>query len=421
MKLAMLVTVGMGKNIWEGISYALRHRRPDYITFIATEGSKEKTLPQVLDSLNLSEEEYECRIVTDENDVEKCTLEFLEAIQSLHRKGFESDNLVADFTSGTKAMSAALVAAGLEGSVGELSYIAGERGDDGRVISGTERPVSLEPNRLTIRRLMAKAVELFNAPRFDTCLDLLGQIAQVSRLKDVNTAVKVFETLARGYRAWDRFDYKGATEILNKLTGNPLLSDWSLKSRLERHKVFLYQVQKNNYGVERATDLWHSAEKRQKEGRYDDAMARQYRLIEYIAQVRLFVNYNELETDNLDIDRLPETLRDKYNKRRNPAGKVSLGLYETYDLLRDLDDELGVLFISTFRGKGDLKKVLGMRNLSILAHGFNPVSKEGYEPAIGYVRSFLDCAFDGWERKAKDAQFPVLDLDQIIKALGLYS
>ena len=82
---------------------------------------------------------------------------------------------------------------------------------------------------------------------------------------------------------------------LDGLKGNVHLSEWGLKRRLERHKGSFISVKNSDYGVERATDLWNSAERRKAEGRFD-AVARLYRLIEYIAQVRLFRDHNGLKT-----------------------------------------------------------------------------------------------------------------------------
>ena len=143
--------------------------------FLTTEQSKSQTIPTLLEELELKPKKYACRRVSDENDVEGCTLDCIAAIQALKNRGFDAQDLVADFTLGTKAMSAALVAAGIEETLGRLSYIHGKRGKGGIVISGTEHASSLEPTRLTIRRMTEQAIAQFNAPRFDTCVDMLDR------------------------------------------------------------------------------------------------------------------------------------------------------------------------------------------------------------------------------------------------------
>lgn len=418
MKLAMLVTVGVGSTVSDGIAFAIRDRRPDFVIFLTTLQSEEITIPNLLETLNLAPEAFQCRRVDDENDVEKCTLDFIAAIQNLKNRGFGSEDIVADYTSGTKAMSAGLVAAGLEAAIGGLSYIAGERAE-GRVVSGTERAISLAPNRLRIRRIVEQAVTEFNEVRFDTCLDMLDQIKKLISLPRIWQAVDTLRTLALGYRAWDQFDYKSALLKLDELTGNAYLPEWGLKSRLERHKGFLYRVNNSDYGGERATDLWNSEERRKAEGRFDDAVARLYRLIEYIAQVRLFCDHNGLKTSDLDINLLPESLRASYKEKVGRSGKIELGLYESYALLKVLDNDLGHLFIAKYDETDELKKVLGLRNQSILAHGFGPLSQNGCETAQASVRSLMDQAFPNWEDIARESAYPQLNASQVILSLRL--
>lgn len=418
MKLAMLVTVGVGSTVSDGIAFAIRHRRPDFVMFLTTLQSEELTIPNLLETLTLDPEAYQCRRVDDENDVEKCTLDFISVIQNLKNRGFGSEDIVADYTSGTKAMSAGLVAAGLEAALGELSYIAGER-DEGRVVSGTERAISLAPNRLRVRRIVEQAITEFNSVRFDTCLDMLNQIKELIRLQSVRQAVDTLQALALGYRAWDQFDYTLAMSELDGLTGYAHLSEWGLKSRLGRHKGFLYRVKNSDYGVERATDLWNSAERRKAEGRFDDAVARLYRLIEYIAQARLFRDHNGLKTSDLDISLLPESLRTSYKEKVGRSGKIELGLYESYALLKALDNDLGQFFIAKYDETEELKKVLGLRNQSILAHGFGPLSQNGCEMAQTSVRLLMDQAFQNWEDTARESAFPQLNAYQVIPSLNL--
>ncbi len=418
MNLAMLVTVGVGSTVSDAIVFAIRDKRPDFVVFLTTEQSDE-TMAAVLEKLALSPEDYTCRRVSDADDVEKCTLDFMDAVRDLKTRGFDAQDLVADFTSGTKAMSAALVAAGVEESIGKLSYIIGERGEGGIVISGTERAYPLVPNKLTIRRLTKQAIARFNANQFDPCLEMIDQIEGLTRLPKVSQAMATLKTLVLGYRSWDRFDYPSALSHLKSLKGNALLSEWGLKSELEKHKAFLYRVSQSEYGVERAVDLWNSAEKRGAEGRFDDAIARLYRLMEYIAQVQLFDHHKGLKTSDLDVQLLPESLRPQYRQKAGRSEKIELPLYDSYALLKDLDDDLGHLFADEYGGKGDYKKVLGLRNQSILAHGFGPVSQNGCETAQECVRQLMDRAFQGWEQKAKEATFPQLHATPVTKSLEL--
>ena len=87
--------------------------------------------------------------------------------------------------------------------------------------------------------------------------------------------------------------------------------------------------------------------------------------------------------------------------------------------MKHLGDGLGCLFADEYDGTVELKKVLGLRNQSILAHGFGPVSQKGCETARDYVRKFMAQAFPDWAEKAKEAVFPALNPALVIESLGL--
>lgn len=414
MKRAMLVTVGVGPTVSDGIAFSIRQAWPDFVLFLTTVESEVKTLAEVLKKTGLEEGAYECWPTSDENDIERCALDYAKAVRRLIRKGYDRRDIVADFTSGTKAMSAGLVAAGLEADIEMLSYVYGER-DAGRVVSGTERLMALSPTRLMSRRDFRKAVELFNDLRYDACLEVLEDVSGRTDLPELQAHAGLLRGLAEAYRAWDRFDYGLAMERLDGLTGNSLLPPWGLKRLLERHKVFLYRVMDERFLLERAVDLWNSAERRAGEGRFDDAVARLYRLLEYVAQVQLYQEYGGLETGKLEVEKLPERLQESYGRHRGRVGQVELGLVEAYALLRDLGDQVGKQFMEDFEGSGEAKAVLGLRNNSVLAHGFGPVNREGFDRAAGLVRRYLDGAFKGWEKMAKDAVFPRLKAGDVLQ------
>ena len=415
MKQAMLITVGVGETVADPISISIQEARPDFVLFLVTEQSKGKTLPQVLAKTGLDEGNYECWDTTNENDVEKCVIDYTEAIQYLLSKGYSPEEVVADFTSGTKVMSAALVAAGLEKEVQSLRYIHGERGEGGRVISGTERSGTLRPKRLMARRDLLRAVELFNTFRFDACLEVLEIVFTRTEVQETNHRAEVLMELARGYRAWDQFDHEQAMERLKGLSKETLLGKWGLKRRVEEHKAFLHPLLQEKYSLQRAVDLWNNSERRAGEGRLDDAVARIYRLLEYIAQIRLYKDYGGLETGDIDIEKLPEHLREAYEPCRSQEGKIELGLVQAYGLLQKLEDPVGKQFMAERCCRsGEVNKVLGMRNDSILAHGFRPVGERGYKRGIGVARRYLDAAFGNWEAQARKAAFPKLDLQVIL-------
>ena len=60
MKLAMLVTVGVGSTVSDGIAFAIRHRRPDFVMFLTTLQSEELTIPNLLETQALNSPPKRC-------------------------------------------------------------------------------------------------------------------------------------------------------------------------------------------------------------------------------------------------------------------------------------------------------------------------------------------------------------------------
>jgi CRISPR-associated protein (TIGR02710 family) len=115
-------------------------------------------------------------------------------------------------------------------------------------------------------------------------------------------------------------------------------------------------------------DLLLNAERRSQRGRYDDGVGRLYRALELLAQVRLKLAYG-LKTENIDRSKLPEKVAQRYAK---VEGKLQMPLHRSYELLTELDnDSLGNSYQSQEK---DLQNILQIRNKSLFAHGFSPIS-----------------------------------------------
>lgn len=386
----MLVTVGTGKeriDIASAINFSLRHQNPDYIVFVVTAKSNEETLPLIIKNLDV---QHLFEILPDENDIEDIQQRCQSYLKNLIQKGYSEGDIVVDFTSGTKAMSSGLVLAAITLKVGMLSYIAGKRDGEGRVMSGTERLISLTPNRIYADYQWKEIVSLFNTVQFDSCLKLIPQARSLLAELEFQEKLGVMENLAKAYSLWEKFDFDGALSLLEEAVKSELVEKWGIKRRIEYNKNILYKEKNDAFCLERAVDLLENAKRRGNlEGKYDDAMARLYRLVEFLAQSQIAKkglyrkkSNNQQDTENLNVEQLPTELKNKYSTekyRDRKDGKVKLGLYEDFELLADLDDELGKRFVEEFKQKdSQMKKLLALRNNSILAHGFNPIAEKGY-------------------------------------------
>jgi len=86
----------------------------------------------------------------------------------------------------------------------------------------------------------------------------------------------------------------------------------------------------------------------------------------------------------VDRERLPEALRDRV---RQQDDKIQLALQKSYQLLSCLsEDPLGALY---HQHANALKDILQIRNYSLLAHGFQPVTENDYRIVSRTIGNFI--------------------------------
>jgi CRISPR-associated protein (TIGR02710 family) len=126
----------------------------------------------------------------------------------------------------------------------------------------------------------------------------------------------------------------------------------------------------------RVEDLLLNAERRAAQGRYDDAIARIYRALELIAQIRLRTKF-EIDTANVDPLKVPEPKRAALERHRSETGNIQLPLFAAWSLLAAMNNEpLGAWFA---KSRSCVQDFLGTRNFSILAHGDRPIDQQTYQ------------------------------------------
>lgn len=419
-KKAMIVSVGTGKegkDIAHGICFSLQHHHPNFIVFLTTAKSKETTMPFVIEHCNHNQRLWKEKDLTDAEDVEKIVIECQEVIRGLKNEGYHINSIVADYTSGTKAMSAGLTIAAIREKIGILTYTTGKRGEGGRVISGTERVLSLIPNQIYAEDLFREAVDSFNTYHFDVALKIIAEVKVRLSDPDFLNKLDLLKDLCMAYAAWDRFEIARAFEILKALGEKPLLHKWQIDKQIGLNKQALYQEKEKLFCQERTFDLMENAKRRgDEEHKYDDAVARLYRVCEYIGQFEIFkkelykTTEGRSDTSDLDISRLPETLREKYLRYKDSYdGKVKLHLSGNYELLNELNHPLGAFFKQEQKR---FKKLMGLRDLSILAHGFNPISEETYKDMLRLVEELNNRNGMGDIEIGKKVRFPKIKFER---------
>lgn len=380
-KKGMIITVGVGQTIEQGIVFSIRNANPERIIFLVTGGSSNtlERIKEAAEERGFSLPPYEEELVKDENDAEVAYEAAVKAIRRLNDEGIMPSNITIDYTTGSKPMSAGALYAAVTENCSSITYVSGERDKNGRVIPRTERAFTTTPNKLFSRQVRSEGVLLFNAWQFAAAERILEEFLKQFtpelvqlRFADLDGLYR----LCRAYRAWDAFDHLAAQKFFVSVDKS-VISTWS--ENIAKNKGWVNRLAgklqekdpAKQLCEELLADLWVNALRRIEEHRFVDAVSRLYRLYELIVQFRLRHSYG-IDTGNVDIFKVPEELRRQIEgKYRNERGRIQVPLIGACELLIAVGDELG-------RAWQDprIKDAIRARNESIAAHGLRHVSKE---------------------------------------------
>ena len=236
---------------------------------------------------------------------------------------FPGARFVADYTGGTKTMTAALVCAALQSDEVELQLVSGARRDLVGVVDGTEQAMTASAARLRLERAMAPYLAAWKRYAYQEAAAGLERIRVVADAPDrqrLNLALVLSRALAR----WDDFDHSGALRLLEPYAGSVTRSYPSMLPTLR----LLSQESDPKREPARLIDLWLNARRRASQGRFDDAVARVYRLIEWTAQ---WLICTKLGADTGDFpDRL---LPEDVDARRDGRGRIKLPLWAGWQVV----------------------------------------------------------------------------------------
>lgn len=411
----MIITVGVGRGIEHAIVLSIRNSNPDYVVFLVTRESEEtlERIEQMAEEMRVSLPPYETVRVKDENDAGSAYEAALEAIRKLGEKGIKSEDIVVDYTTGSKPMSAGVLYAAIAEDCSDLVYVAGQRDKNGRVISGTEKFLTVSrPAKLLARRVLAEAVRLFNAWQFAAAKQIVDEFLRrfpEEQAPQLFPELDGLRKLCAAYQAWDAFDHETARQAFENV-GREVMERWSPDGQIAENKGWVNRLarklQSGNLRErlceELLVDLWANALRRFEEKRFVDAVARLYRLVELVAQFRL-LHCHSIDTGDVDMGKVPESLKEQFERYRDERGKVKIPLQASYQLLEALGDEIG----SEWRQER-LRHALSARNESIAAHGLEPVTEEVARKLKEAVEPILRKIVPNLDKQLEKAKFPEL-------------
>ncbi|MHC1599712.1 MAG: TIGR02710 family CRISPR-associated CARF protein [Candidatus Methanospirareceae archaeon] len=367
---------------------AVKEHNPDFVYFFCSSGPKgsEKTIDSpgdpcgdkrktrcpeceytyhlgdskgraIVFQAGLAKEQYEIVTVDNPDDLNTCYQKLLELAGRIEER-HEDCQVIANYTGGTKTMSAAIALVGVMTEQWDLSLNIGPRRDLIQVRSG-DVPVVIDKwsifyqNRLeSFREPLENHYYAFVAGSISEVLHRPIEGSLRDRLIEARVICEAFDL-------WDRFRHEGALELLEPYGGR-------FAPFIIHAKKILGMIRATGY--ELVSDLLKNAERRAVQKHYDDAIARLYRATELFAQTRLETEY-DYQTGDLRLNQLPKDLRGEY-KEHLRDDKLIFGLREDYVLLSKLDDPIG----RTFKEReARIIYALTRRNSSIGAHGLIPM------------------------------------------------
>ncbi|MEO0073917.1 MAG: TIGR02710 family CRISPR-associated CARF protein [candidate division WOR-3 bacterium] len=401
-----VATVGKGDlgDIREALVKSIHEANPSLLLLFATEQTRENA-QDICKMLNRDEKNSEVHILRSPGeDIEALFKEMADKLAGAMREyGISPSEVTADFTSGLKTMSAALVMAAVKLGLGRLKYINAKRDATGRICPGQERTVTLEPAGLKASFALDSAVSLMRQYRFDAVRQLLEPLREtlLNATEQANRACLLH--LADAYSRWDLFQHIQFKDAYDKASFAHTTGLEEFRATPATVSAVMEVGQKSKDGKTCdlvAVDLINNARRRMEEGRFDDSVARLYRACELLAQVRLASR--QINTDDVDVSKLPEKTRRCLELYRNKEGKIQIGLRNSYKLLKELNDELGM----DFDTDKELKSILKTRNYSILAHGTIPVSQKTAQGLLVRIEALAKRYIPDYDSKSDLLRFP---------------
>jgi len=391
-KRALLMTVGTGDRnapgptLYEPMKKSVKKREYEKVVLLPSQEtlgnarSFQRELSEIQMEIHPLEREGQ------ENNPDACYAHFDRVVNGLLEEGYAVYDITVDFTRGTKAMSAALVLAAVRHDISVLRYLTGERDSRGTVEAGSEEISEFATTHVTAGRILDAAYRFFSRGDFAGVLNLIPDMdSPFSSLWPRDEAVRAGDVLklADFYSKWDRLDYRAAAGVLENVKGISLEGRWERFNVSGKTEEWVRRIackwpddmkQRAVHTRCLAADILANGERRIRDGHYEDAVIRAYRVLELIGQARLFdlgLDSGNLDPENEYVKRLERKLSKKksYPLERNKEGRPMAGREQVMRLLKIAGDTLS----ERLNELGN-KLFIKTRNKHVLIHGFESIA-----------------------------------------------
>lgn len=417
-EIILFMTVGTGvnadsreegfKSLSKKLYSTITKIYPNHVVFFASDKSK-NTIKYIEEIFKLDDDEFipdeDYQIVEMEaiDDFNSCFELFEEKIWEYdYIDKTKNYQIIMDYTSGTKTMSAAMACCGMFYSK-DLISVGGDR-SRGEVSSGTEIINYQNLYKIYDKFALMRIRNNFNANRFIQCIDILNYIV------DMNIHKASLLKLCNAYYSWEMMNFEDAYNYLKEVDTKQI-EFVEIKNQLKKNLNALGNIVhsksvnlKNCYIL---ASLINNSIRRAEGYNYDDAIARLYRSFELIAQIKL-TKYNikssDVDTSILLENNVSQEFIEDLEKTRED-GKIRIGLAKDFLLLNELGDELGKYYVEN---ESKIKNLTIKRNNSILAHGLDSQTKEDFDDFLEFILSMarkLDKDMNKFLNQTKLAKF----------------
>ncbi len=450
-KTALILTIGLAT---EPSIKRINILKPDLVYFIHSKKSKENAL-FIIEETNI--ENYLFKELSDHESVDDSFIKSRECIKELKELNY---TVIGDFTVGTKPMVAGLVMACVEEKV-EYKYL-GESSEDSRendmgpVKSGQEKNKDQEnPYENYAINEFKSGKEFFDKYQFIAARENFAQAESKLKYPDLKKRSNLFIKIVDLYESWDKFNDEIKIENDNeKIKLNIFLkeiletikNDENLLKYFEEEIPHFYnQMKRNKIFLDKKIsptkdiynnipyylpDLLNNAKRRMKEGKYDDAVARLYRALELIAQLRLhkykFMDRKSLNNKSFYVMRSSVKKRASrkeeaelhsrnLGKWRTKKELMNLDLSSSYLLLKIIsysrNDDFSESTKSLVKNFDRIRSNFEIRNRSILAHGLRPLNDNDANRLYKLIKKHANMYSSKIDNNMKFAEFPLFSND----------
>jgi len=396
---------------------SIKEMKPDYIWFICSSGQqssremvegKNKDKPNILVQTGFPKEQTAIAETDPDDPVE---------IYELAKK-IIADNrghqVYADYTGGTKSMASGLLMAALEFDHCQPYLMKGARADLNKVTGDRSRVFMIDRDMIIFSRLRKTFEDVLSRQDYGGARDIVRAIGRIGAGKSEEEFLDRANIVMNAFDLWDRFEYGRAWDDLEYFSRSYIPNQQIIRYKgTARRLAGLVNWLKEgieggnkdgktdtaSHAAHTVSDPWketplpvydliRNAERRARMEQYDDAVARLYRATELYAQFALC--RRGIRTSNITeetLAQLSEEHRNRLEQKRDSRGKLAIGLFESYELLNGLNEPIGQVWESY---KSRIYDVIQYRNLSWLAHGFEPVTRENYERFHGVLTEFVE-------------------------------